>query len=161
MTYIENAQKSVSSESYRPKPSTEKMSSNRNVANGNKDLRLKRYFLPPTPAPGTCYLVDLASVVRSKNAGPYELTFDIMFRDDSTYMKVQKCGLLNQATVAKLYDIAEEDVIACLFWDPALAFRATIKRLAVSGGYGETDTHGSRLHAPFLYLVLPIPKVSL
>ena len=71
---------------------------------------------------------------------------------------MKKCGVLTQSTIAQLYNIDEDDVVACLFWDSARAFKATIKRHAVSGGYGETDTHGSQQHAPFLYLVLPIPR---
>jgi len=31
-------------------------------------------------------LIELAKVVRSKNAGPFELTFDVMFDDDATYV---------------------------------------------------------------------------
>ncbi len=30
-------------------------------------------------------LRDVASVIRSKNSGPYELTFDVIFRDPETY----------------------------------------------------------------------------
>ena len=102
---------------------------------------------------------EVRNYLRSKNAGPYELTFDIVFPDDETYLKVKECGVLTGATVAKLYNIRESDVIACLFWDLARAFKATIKRHAVSGGFGETDTHGSQQHTPFLYLSLPIPRV--
>jgi Domain of unknown function (DUF4387) len=141
---------------------TVKKAVNETVANGGtngvKASSAKKYFLTPMLAEGTSYLGDQASVVRSKNAGPYELTFDIMFAEDETYLKVKKCGVLTQSTVAQLYNIDEDDVIACLFWDAARAFKATIKRHAVSGGYGETDTHGSQQHAPFLYLVLPIPR---
>jgi hypothetical protein len=129
------------------------------ATNGINVSSTKKYFLTPVPAEGTSYLGDQASVVRSKNAGPYEITFDIMFADDETYLKVKKCGALTQSAVAKLYNIDEDDVIACLFWDAARAFKATIKRHTVSGGYGETDTHGSQQHAPFLYLVLPIPRL--
>jgi hypothetical protein len=123
-----------------------------------KETRSKTYFLTPEPVAGTCYLGDVASIIRSKNAGPYELTFDIMFDDDDTYAKVKHCGLLTRATVAHLYRIDEEEVIACMFWDPARAFKATIKRASVSGAFGETDTHGSQQHVPFLYLKLPFGR---
>lgn len=98
------------------------------VNNGVDTSSAKKYFLTPVPAEGTSYLGDQASVVRSKNAGPYELTFDIMFADDEIYLKVKNCGVLTQSTVAQLYNIDEDDVIACLFWDAARAFKATIKR---------------------------------
>ena len=68
---------------------------------GLKEVRSKTYFLTPEPAAGTCYLGDVASIIRSKNAGPYELTFDVMFDDDETYAKVKNCGILTQATVAQ------------------------------------------------------------
>ena len=139
-----------------------KLDANPSVTKTNvaKDRRSKIYFLTPEPAAGTCYLGDVASIIRSKNAGPYELTFDVMFDDDDTYAKVKGCGILSQATVARLYHIDEEDVIASLFWDPARAFKATIKRSSVSGAFGETDTHGSQQHVPFLYLALPFGRQS-
>ena len=34
-------------------------------------------------------LIDIASVIRSKNSGPYELTFDVIFKDFETYGKVK------------------------------------------------------------------------
>ena len=128
---------------------------------GLREVRSKAYFLTPEPAAGTCYLGDVASIIRSKNAGPYELTFDVMFGDDETYAKVKNCDILTQATVTQLYHINEEDVFASMFWDSARAFKATIKRASVSGSFGETDTHGSQQHAPFLYLLLPFGRVSL
>lgn len=115
----------------------------------------KKYYLLPEPAQGTCYLGDVASVLRSKIAGPYEVTFDIMFPDDETYKKVKESNLLSGQTVAKLYNIPESDIIAALWWDPARAFKATIPRYRASAGFEETDTHGSQQHAPLLYLTLP------
>ena len=34
-------------------------------------------------------LIDIASVIRSKNSGPYELTFDVIFKDFDIYGKVK------------------------------------------------------------------------
>ena len=34
-------------------------------------------------------LIDVASVIRSKNSGPYELTFDVIFKDFDMYNKVK------------------------------------------------------------------------
>ncbi|KIX08895.1 uncharacterized protein Z518_03552 [Rhinocladiella mackenziei CBS 650.93] len=115
----------------------------------------KTYYLQPEPPAGTCYLGDLASVVRSKIAGPYEVTFDVMFLDDEIYKKVKRSNLLSAAAVAKLYHIPESDIIVALWWDPARAFKATIPRYRASAGFEETDTHGSQQHAPLLYLSLP------
>ena len=35
-------------------------------------------------------LVDIASVIRSKNSGPYELTFDVIFKEFEMYKKVKE-----------------------------------------------------------------------
>jgi len=43
-------------------------------------------------------IIDLVSVIRSKNAGPFELTFDIIFKDKETYEKVKKTKVINQRT---------------------------------------------------------------
>lgn len=114
----------------------------------------KKYYLKPAPPVGTCYLGDVASVVRSKIAGPYEVTFDIIFPEE-VYQKVKDAGILSGPIVAKLYNIPETDVIAALWWDPAKAFKATIPRYRASAGFEETDTHGSQQHAPLLYLSIP------
>jgi hypothetical protein len=34
------------------------------------------------------YVKDVALVIRSKNAGPYELTFDLMFPNEEIYEQV-------------------------------------------------------------------------
>lgn len=115
----------------------------------------REYYLDPPPPAGTCYLGDIASVVRSKIAGPYQVTFDIMFTEAETYEKVKQSGRLNAEVVAKLYGIPESDIIASLWWDPARAYKATIPRYRASAGFGETDTHGSQQHAPLLYLTFP------
>lgn len=118
----------------------------------------KVYYLKPEPEAGTCYLADVASVLRSKNSGPYELTLDVMFDDREIYEKFKSFDLLNKSVVAKLYSITEKQVLVAMYWDQAMAFKATIVRPQISGGFGETDTHGSQQHAPLMYIKLPIAR---
>lgn len=109
------------------------------------------------PAPtGHAYLADLARVVRSKNSGPYELTFDVMFEDERTRDMVRETGILSDETIARLYGVPLDEVITCMWWDPAIAFKATIKRPRVCGGFGETDLHGSAQHMPLMALLVPV-----
>ncbi|CAK7205474.1 hypothetical protein SEUCBS139899_008249 [Sporothrix eucalyptigena] len=118
----------------------------------------RKYWLTPEPEAGTCYLADVASVLRSKNAGPYELTFDVMFPTRDVYERVKHTGLLTTETICRLYSIEEKDVVASLYFDQALAYKATIVRPSVSGGFAETDTHGSQQHVPLMYLKLPFAR---
>lgn len=78
-----------------------------------------------------------------------------MFANKEIYDKVKNSGRLTRDTVAALYSVPDGQVTASLFFDPAMAYKATIARPAVSGGFGETDTHGSQQHIPLLYLTMP------
>jgi len=109
--------------------------------------------LSPPPPPGTAYLGSLASIVRTKNCGPFELTMDVMFSDRDTYARLRNAEILSREIIARLYRIDRpEDIITCLWWEPALAFKATIKRPVVSGSFRDFDVHGSGWHVPLLYL---------
>jgi Domain of unknown function (DUF4387) len=97
-------------------------------------------------------------VIRSKNAGPYLLTLDVMFSSPSLYKFIKSFNLLNASVIAKLYSIPEKDVVVSMYWDQAMAYKATIVRPRVSGGFGESDTHGSQQHVPLLFIEVPIPR---
>jgi Domain of unknown function (DUF4387) len=100
-------------------------------------------------------LADLATVVRSKNAGPYEITFDILFPDRETYARVRDSGALTSGRLAALYQIGDGDVSVCTFFEPALAFKFTILREDGQGSVGERDTFGAQQHAPLLGIEMP------
>ncbi len=100
-------------------------------------------------------LRELAKVVRSKNSGPFELTFDVMFNSREVYERVQASGVVTRAALAQLYGVADEDVTNFQFFDPALAFKLTIKRPRPQGSIGETDTFGAQQHAPLLSIGIP------
>ena len=100
-------------------------------------------------------LPDLATVIRSKNAGPFELTFDILFSDPYDYQRVVRSGQLSAESFASLYGIALEDVLSVIEFEPALAIKITIKRTRSSGALGESDVYGAQQHAPLLQLDIP------
>lgn len=102
-------------------------------------------------------LKELAKVVRSKNSGPYEITFDIMFPDETSYRRVKDSGVLSEELISRLYHVAREDIIVQMFFDPALAYKFTLRRPARSlqGSVGENDTFGTQQHAPLLDVEIP------
>lgn len=95
-------------------------------------------------------LIDVAQIIRSKNSGPYELTFDVIFKDWDMYDKVIRSRQFNKKLIAKLYGIDESDVLGIIEFLPAKAIKATIKRKLPSGSIGETDVYGAQQHAPLL-----------
>jgi hypothetical protein len=101
-------------------------------------------------------LYDLAKVLRSKNAGPFELTLDIMFDDEEKYRIVKRSGVINRDLVCRLYGIQPEDVYHVVFFDAALAIKITIRRQTESGAIGDTDVYGAQQHAPLIDVVIPM-----
>ena len=95
-------------------------------------------------------LKDIASVIRSKNSGPYELTFDVIFKEVEMYQKVKAAKSINEKDFALLYNIPESDIISLVYFDPAKAVKITIVRPLPSGSLGETDVYGAQQHVPFM-----------
>ena len=100
-------------------------------------------------------LVDLASTIRSKNAGVDHITFDIICRERANFERVRDSGVLNKAMVAALYRIEEERVTDFVVFEPANAIKFTIRRLRPSGCAGETDMYGSQQYAPLFDVEIP------
>jgi hypothetical protein len=101
---------------------------------------------------------DIAKVCKSKNAGPFQLTIDVVFETRATYDAVAATGVLTPKLIADLYDVAEEDVLFTPY--PAgLAFKATIPRHTPAGDLGDTDVYGCQQHAPMLDVDIPINDV--
>jgi hypothetical protein len=101
-------------------------------------------------------LLDITDVIRSKNAGPYELTFDIMFKDFASFERVSAAGVINEALICRLYRIEPADIINIIAFKPAKAIKVTIRRPICSGDLGETDVYGAQQHAPLLDLVFDL-----
>ena len=100
-------------------------------------------------------LRDLAKLIRSKNAGPFELTFDILFADNETYTRVKKSGVINRRLFAELYQTPIERV-KFFEYDPAFAFKITIPRPAISGSLDDTDVYGGQQFGPIVNLEIPV-----
>ena len=102
-------------------------------------------------------LTQLAEVIRSKNAGPFELTLDIIFKDQATYEKVKTGRVINRELVAGLYKVPVEKIIALVEFDPAWAVKITMERPRPVGEIGETDVYGAQQHGPLLNLEIELP----
>lgn len=95
-------------------------------------------------------LKDVSNVIRSKNAGPYELTLDVLLKDDKVFTKLREADIVNKETIARLYQIPVEDVLSIVYFPNARAIKATIVRPLPSGAMGERDVYGAQQHAPLV-----------
>ncbi|MBI3067431.1 MAG: DUF4387 domain-containing protein [Betaproteobacteria bacterium] len=98
---------------------------------------------------------DIAQACKSKNAGPFELTIDVVFADAGVFEKVRATGVLSAALFARLYNVSAEEVLFTEY--PAgFAFKATIPRRVSSGDVGDSDVYGAQQHAPLLDVEVPL-----
>jgi hypothetical protein len=103
-------------------------------------------------------LVELAKTIRSKNAGPDKITFDIIFREKEVYDLVKKSKVLTPGKISKLFEVSGKRVSDFVEFDPANAFKFTIYRKRPSGSPGETDVFGCQQYPPLLDVEIPLPS---
>jgi hypothetical protein len=99
-------------------------------------------------------LAELARLIRSKNAGPFQLTFDVMCDDVATYERVKRAPTLTREIVAGLYGVPIEQT---LFFhvDNAWAVKVTIPRPHTQGDLRDPDSHGGQQYAPLMDIEIP------
>lgn len=99
-------------------------------------------------------LPDIASFLKSANAGASELTFDIGFGSLETFEKVVRSGAFTPESIGRLYSIPPSDV-RIFAYEPALIIKITIPRAVRSGGIAERDFDGTQQYAPLLDFDVP------
>lgn len=97
-------------------------------------------------------LADLATQVRSKNAGPTALTLDLFFDDRESYERAKDSDALTLDSIASLYDVPRENVLGIYELDRIQAIKVSIARPVTAGDVGDVDVYGTQQHVPFLEL---------
>jgi len=104
---------------------------------------------------GTINITKLASVVRSKNAGPFIFTFDIIFKNGEIYEGVKRSDVITRDFVASLYGVPPERIIGVYYLDAARAMKISLLKTVASGDPKCTDTMGCQQHGPLLDIEIP------
>jgi hypothetical protein len=74
-------------------------------------------------------LCSLAQVIRSKNAGPYELVLDILFKTREDYQRVKRSEQLTPQLIAGLYNVKPDFIHRIIWFDPANAVKIVMPRI--------------------------------
>jgi hypothetical protein len=98
-------------------------------------------------------LVELACVIRSKNAGPLTISFDLMFPTETAYWQAARSPALRPGSLAAVFDRPAEDIQVTPY-PAALAIKIAMPREVVSGSPGDRDVYGAQQHLPLLSLEL-------
>lgn len=100
-------------------------------------------------------LAEIADRVRSKNAGPLRLTFDVFFDDRERYERVRDADAITAETVANRYGIDADRVLAVYELDRIRAIKITLRRSTPAGAVVDVDVYGTQQHVPLLGLDVP------
>jgi hypothetical protein len=102
-------------------------------------------------------LHKLASVLRSKSAGPFRNTFDIFFAEEEPYRRVKSSKVLTRESIAQLYHIRPEDVFGIYFVDGARGIKITIPKSSheATGDPACRDIYGAQQYIPLLDIEVP------
>jgi len=103
-------------------------------------------------------LSELADIIRSKNAGPYRITFDILFADPARYRAVRDSGSVSRESVAAAYGVSPDEITSFFTVDMANAIKVTIRRPRGQGSFGESDMYGCQQHVPLLGLPITVER---
>ena len=96
---------------------------------------------------------EVATLVRSKNAGPFWQTLDIFLPDDATYRTVAESESINETTIARLYEVPAEHVT--IYRLPSIrVVKISFPRPTPQGGVEDRDMHAGQQHVPLAELVL-------
>lgn len=90
-------------------------------------------------------LVEYTRILRSKNAGPLYITFDLIFenREDMEYV----AKALTVETVARAYQVNPEKV-SIISYEVVNSIKITFPRKHISGSLEDNDIYGCQQHVP-------------
>lgn len=100
-------------------------------------------------------LRDLAPAIRSKNAGPFWVTFDVLFRDASTFEAVRRSGALSKQLFADMFHL-DASRVALVWYEQAYALKVAIPREISAGSPGDGDLYGCQWFAPLVDVEVPV-----
>ena len=99
-------------------------------------------------------LYQLAKLIRSKNAGPFILTFDVMFEDEAVCRRVVQSGVLSADFIADTYKVPKSSV-QIFFHEAIRSIKISIPRTVVSGSFKDDDLYGCQQFRPLAELEVP------
>jgi hypothetical protein len=100
-------------------------------------------------------LIDLVQYLFSKNAGPYLITFDAIFGDDESYLRVCGSGVITKERMATLFNVPVDRILSLYHYDAGRVIKFTMVRDISSGDFGDRSVFGSQMWAPLINLEIP------
>jgi hypothetical protein len=101
-------------------------------------------------------LLDMALVIRSKDAGINQQTYDIVFHTKDDYEAALRSNLFSRASIAEILDTPTKRVIGTYHVGTCNAIKITLQRRIISASPDERDVFGAQQQRPLEALTVPI-----
>jgi hypothetical protein len=99
-------------------------------------------------------LKDVASYVRSKNAGPFWVTIDIFCENGEAFDRLARAPALEAGAVGALYRVDPQTVQ--IYPDRNInVIKISFPRPVVAGGFRDRDAHAGQYFVPLLSVAVP------
>ncbi len=113
------------------------------------------------PPVGSHRLLDMAVVIRSKDAGINRLTFDIIFTSGENYEAALHSNVFARCNVAKILNLPPERVVGTFFVDSCNAIKISVDRPNISASMDERDVFGAQQQVAIEQMSIPIYPAAL
>ncbi|MBR1968943.1 MAG: DUF4387 family protein [Clostridia bacterium] len=96
-------------------------------------------------------LIDYTKILRSKNAGPLFITFDLIFntKEDMEYVEQR----LKKSDISRAYGVSEEK-IDIISYGVVNSIKITFPRKNISGSLADNDIYGCQQHIPLANIII-------
>ncbi|MBN2126125.1 MAG: DUF4387 family protein [Deltaproteobacteria bacterium] len=101
-------------------------------------------------------LVEMATVIRSKNAGVNRITFEVFFNTDEDYAGAIDSNAFVKEEISRVLGIPLDRMIGSYRADPCNAIKISAERATISGTPGDRDVFGAQQHMRLASMKVPI-----
>lgn len=103
-------------------------------------------------------ITEVATLIRSKNAGPFVISLDFVFPDPETHRAVRDSGAISRESIAELYSLPLARVSDVIDYPAANAIKINLIRERPAGAFGELDIYGSQQGGLLDELLVPLAE---
>ena len=96
-------------------------------------------------------LIDYTKILRSKNAGPLYIIFDLIFHNAADMQYVAE--RLTKELISKAYDV-DVNKIDIISYGVVNSIKITFPRKNISGSLNDNDIYGCQQHVPLSNIIL-------
>jgi len=96
-------------------------------------------------------LIEYTKILRSKNAGPLFITFDLIFDSAENMRYVSE--KLTKKDISEAYGVSEEK-IDVIVYEVVNSIKITFPRRHISGSLADDDIYGCQQHMPLAEILI-------